>query len=146
MERYVPTAHVISVGQELLIYRLKRFQLTDVSDDRASDNGRSTVLLWQVSMKRYPILSCIITVRDIDYKNVFFQIVTLVFWSFWIVDRELILPSRLDVVIPPWVNHSLHTTTSLLVLIEIYLCHHKYPTFRSALLGISLYFICYAFW
>jgi len=71
-------------------------------------------------------------------------VVTIVFWSFWFVDRELIFPAVMDQVLPSWVNHSLHTTTSIIVLIEMYLTFHKYPAFKPALLGITVYLLLYS--
>lgn len=84
-------------------------------------------------------------------KNYFFTVlvapmalvVTITFWSFWLVDRELIFPRVMDQVLPAWVNHSLHTTTSVLVLMEMYLSFHKYPAFKPALLGITVYLAVY---
>ncbi|XP_054269413.1 androgen-dependent TFPI-regulating protein-like [Macrosteles quadrilineatus] len=86
------------------------------------------------------------------FKNYFFTVlvapmallVSIVFWGIWSVDRNLIFPTVLDKYLPPWINHSLHTTTSVVVLLEMYLCFHKYPSFKPALLGITLYLLCYS--
>lgn len=69
--------------------------------------------------------------------------VTVAFWSMWLIDRELIFPKPLDQVLPSWINHSIHTTTSLFVLCEMYLCYHAYPKFQQAVLGISAYLAVY---
>lgn len=69
--------------------------------------------------------------------------VTVAFWSMWLIDRELIFPEALDQVLPSWVNHSLHTTTSLFVLGEIYLSYHPYPKFEHAVMGITAYLGAY---
>ncbi|XP_046672629.1 androgen-dependent TFPI-regulating protein-like isoform X1 [Homalodisca vitripennis] len=88
-----------------------------------------------------------------QFKNYFFTVlvapmalvVSIVFWSVWFVDRELIFPIVMDKFLPPWINHSLHTTTSVIVLLEMYMCFHKYPAFKPALLGITLYLLLYSF-
>jgi len=86
------------------------------------------------------------------YKNYFFTVlvapmallVSIVFWGIWAIDRNLIFPTVMDQYLPPWINHSLHTMTSIIVLLEMYLCFHKYPSFKPALLGITLYLLCYS--
>lgn len=80
------------------------------------------------------------------YFTLFLQFVTVAFWSMWLIDRELIFPEVLDKVLPSWVNHSIHTTTSLFVLGEMYLSYHPYPKFEQAVLGITLYLGAYVTW
>uniref|UniRef100_A0A1B6CZW9 Androgen-dependent TFPI-regulating protein n=1 Tax=Clastoptera arizonana TaxID=38151 RepID=A0A1B6CZW9_9HEMI len=69
--------------------------------------------------------------------------VSVVFWGLWSLDRELIFPKEIDPVLPPWVNHSLHTTTSVIVFIEMLITPHQYPKFRDAVIGISSYLALY---
>ncbi|XP_039277398.1 androgen-dependent TFPI-regulating protein [Nilaparvata lugens] len=71
------------------------------------------------------------------------MIVSLVFWSLWAVDRELIYPSHMDTVLPVWTNHSLHTTTTLFAIAEMFLCQHKFPSFKQGLKGITIYLTLY---
>ncbi|KAL1122080.1 hypothetical protein AAG570_003486 [Ranatra chinensis] len=71
--------------------------------------------------------------------------VTLVFWSIYLIDRELIFPKVIDLVMPPWINHSIHTMNTLLALGDMYLVSHKYPSWTHAAGGLLCYLIPYAF-
>merc|ERR1711874_962424 len=44
------------------------------------------------------------------------------------VDRELILPARTEVFYPSWLNHMHHTVVLPLLLAELTLVYHIYPT------------------
>lgn len=46
-------------------------------------------------------------------------VVASVFWTLWHVDRELIFPKVIDLFLPPWVNHSLHTFIIFPLFLEL---------------------------
>jgi len=70
--------------------------------------------------------------------------VSIVFWAVFAIDRELIYPKGLDKIIPIWINHSIHTFNSALAIIDMYLVHHSYPSWGSAIKSIFAYLLCYA--
>lgn len=47
------------------------------------------------------------------------MIVVTMFWTLWHIDRELIFPRVIDMFLPTWVNHSLHTFIVLPVVVEL---------------------------
>ncbi|XP_019628527.1 PREDICTED: androgen-induced gene 1 protein-like isoform X2 [Branchiostoma belcheri] len=74
------------------------------------------------------------------------MIVMVVFWGIYAVDRELIFPASLDHVIPPWINHVWHTTIVPVLLLEMYMVHHKYPSRRAGLTGAITLGLVYLTW
>ena len=74
------------------------------------------------------------------------KFVSVLFWALYFIDRELVFPTVLDPIIPPWINHIMHTLPLVTVLSEQYLVDHKYP---SALKGLSIlvtFIIAYGSW
>lgn len=61
--------------------------------------------------------------------------VFLTFWGIYSIDRELIFPARLEVIIPPWHNHLLHTTILPFILIDMYLINHSYSSNGKSIMG-----------
>jgi hypothetical protein len=37
------------------------------------------------------------------------SLVTIIFWGLFFINRELIWPKKLELLIPPWRNHVVHT-------------------------------------
>ncbi|XP_066269636.1 androgen-induced gene 1 protein-like isoform X5 [Branchiostoma lanceolatum] len=88
-------------------------------------------------------------VQDYVLASVLFpmsMIVTVVFWGMYAVDRELIFPAALDKIIPPWVNHVWHTTVVPVLLLEMYLVHHRHPSRQAGLTGAVTVGIVYLIW
>ncbi|CAH1247420.1 AIG1 [Branchiostoma lanceolatum] len=88
-------------------------------------------------------------VQDYVLASVLFpmsMIVTVVFWGMYAVDRELIFPAALDKIIPPWINHVWHTTVVPVLLLEMYLVHHRHPSRRAGLTGAVTVGIVYLIW
>ena len=73
-------------------------------------------------------------------------IVTIVFWGFWAVDRELIYPEVYDKVVPAYVNHLWHTAILIWVLFEVYLFHHHFPSPGTAAACVFVYGTAYMCW
>ncbi|MBN3309073.1 ADTRP protein, partial [Amia calva] len=72
--------------------------------------------------------------------------VFLSFWSIYLYDRELVYPKRLDDIIPVWLNHALHTVILPLVLVQLCLQPHQYPSRKKGILGLALFIALYLAW
>ncbi|XP_073978034.1 androgen-dependent TFPI-regulating protein-like [Rhodnius prolixus] len=70
--------------------------------------------------------------------------VSIVFWSIFLYDRELIFPKVLDQVIPVWINHSIHTFNSAIAIIDMFFINHKFPSWSRALQGTLTYLLIYS--
>lgn len=74
-----------------------------------------------------------------QFRDAFFQVLMLplsmavfsVFWVLYAYDRELILPSAVDVVIPKWLNHCLHTNIVFFGVGELLLFQRPFQKIRS---------------
>lgn len=76
--------------------------------------------------------------RDRFLASVAFPFCLLVvstFWTVYAIDRELIYPKKLDLVVPTYVNHLLHSTIAI-TAIELFVTEHNYPS--STKKGFSL--------
>ncbi|XP_024085610.1 androgen-dependent TFPI-regulating protein-like [Cimex lectularius] len=71
-------------------------------------------------------------------------LVSIVFWVLFTIDRELVFPKVLDMVIPVWVNHSIHTFNSLIAIVDMALVNHKFSSWTSSLKGTFTYLALYA--
>jgi len=85
--------------------------------------------------------------RDFFLASIAFpyaMIVVSTFWSVYSVDRELIYPSFLDDLVPYYVNNLSHTSVAL-ILLELIITPHQYPSRKAGLsftyfIGVS-YFV-----
>ena len=68
------------------------------------------------------------------------------FWGLYAIDRNLIYPEVFDKVVPPYINHFLHTAILLWALCEVYLVHHHFPSTRWAAVVIFTYSLAYCSW
>jgi len=87
------------------------------------------------------------------YASVVFPIgifVVVTFWGLYAVDRELVFPAALDAsYIPPWLNHVMHTTVLLFLVLEKFLVYHDYPSrskVLSAAIGFTLLYQVWILW
>lgn len=90
-----------------------------------------------------------VAVRDWFLAAVVFPIGTLVvttFWAIYAVDRELIFPEALDKFFPSWLNHALHTYVLPLLLVDMLLVNHKYPSRRAGMAGTLAFGLSYLIW
>lgn len=72
--------------------------------------------------------------------------VGITFWSIMAIDRELVLPSKLDAYFPMWLNHIMHTNIVIFILLEMFLSCRKYPSKKSGLLGLTIFMAIYLSW
>ncbi|KAI5639623.1 FAR-17a/AIG1-like protein domain-containing protein [Phthorimaea operculella] len=66
--------------------------------------------------------------------------VTIAFWGIFAYDSELILPARVREFFPDWVNHVMHTTITVFIILESLLSPITYPS-RKVGIPLGLVFI-----
>ena len=77
-------------------------------------------------------------------------LVTLMFWILYSIDREMIFPKFYDDIYPWWMNHSLHTYCSIIVLADCLIVsnpvtqHLKWE--RLGLVTFAISYIGWLFW
>lgn len=75
-----------------------------------------------------------------------FQFVTVSFWTLYNIDRNLIFPEIFDGWFPAWLNHNVHTTPLLGVLMESYLELHSFPKRSKGFGMVALFSLVYLIW
>ncbi|XP_028848591.1 androgen dependent TFPI regulating protein 1 [Denticeps clupeoides] len=88
-------------------------------------------------------------IGDFYFSVLAFPVATFVFSSFWVLysyDRELVYPKFIDQIIPTWLNHALHTIILPLILLQMYLQPHKYPSRLKGILSLALFSVVYLAW
>lgn len=71
-------------------------------------------------------------------------VVVSIFWMLWHIDRELIFPSVIDMFLPSWVNHSLHTFILFPIIVELLQPKtYSFVKFSCAFKILSLYLVIY---
>ncbi|KAA0706717.1 Androgen-induced gene 1 protein [Triplophysa tibetana] len=106
-------------------------------------------VLLPVKQTRSGVPVILTTARDFYFTVLCFPVGTFVFASFWTLytyNRELVYPKFLDEIIPIWLNHALHTVIMPLLLVQMYLQNHKYPTRTKAIGALGLFAILYLSW
>uniref|UniRef100_A0A5F8HB39 Androgen dependent TFPI regulating protein n=1 Tax=Monodelphis domestica TaxID=13616 RepID=A0A5F8HB39_MONDO len=91
----------------------------------------------------------LVTIRDWMFSVLVFPIGTFVVFTFWILyafDRKFIFFQELDGTSPSWVNNFMHTTILPLLLIELIICPHKYPSRKKGVLGLTIFATIYIIW
>ncbi|XP_053105596.1 androgen-dependent TFPI-regulating protein isoform X2 [Hemicordylus capensis] len=71
------------------------------------------------------------------------------FWALYSYDRELVYPKDIDLIIPTWTNHAMHTTILPLVLLELLVTPRRNPSKAkgiSFLLIASVAYVCWLLW
>jgi len=71
--------------------------------------------------------------------------VSAMFWALFFVDRELVLPASLDVMVPSWLNHSMHSVVLLLAAAQLLAEPHEPPCLRSVLAVSGVLNIAYVY-
>ncbi|MBN3282857.1 AIG1 protein, partial [Polyodon spathula] len=77
------------------------------------------------------------------------QFVVLSFWLLYVYDRELVYPKLLDDIIPQWLNHAMHTVILPLLLVELCIIPHRFPSRRKGIVGLTLFtglYLAWVFW
>ncbi|KAH0617923.1 hypothetical protein JD844_016678 [Phrynosoma platyrhinos] len=103
-------------------------------------------------MKKYRIAKSVFPIRDLLFGGLAFPLSMFVFTSFWILysyDRELVYPKSLDLVIPVWMNHAMHTFIFPLAVLDLFSTPRRYPSKGKglSLLGIAGFsYLCWILW
>ena len=87
-------------------------------------------LFGSESTKVSEISSVFQTLRDFLFGTLTLPIgslVTVGFWSVFLVDRELIFPVEYDQYFPPITNHMMHTAPLVAQVLELLFVCHIYP-------------------
>jgi hypothetical protein len=74
--------------------------------------------------------------------------VSIVFWSLYLFDRELIYPSKIDQVLPQLRNHLVHTTPIISIVLDNIIKKHEYKEGSLYISAIPtlLFAFAYAVW
>ncbi|KAJ7361924.1 Androgen-induced protein 1 protein [Desmophyllum pertusum] len=91
----------------------------------------------------------LVKLRDTVFASLAFPLGVFVaasFWGIYMMDRELIFPPALDKIIPPWLNHLLHTWCAVLAIVEGAFIRHKYPKNRVGLGLLAVFTVTYLTW
>lgn len=54
--------------------------------------------------------------------------ISTMFWTVFLIDRELVFPEVYDKIVPWWFNHCVHTNIAIVVLLETLIQSRRYPT------------------
>ncbi|XP_045615514.1 androgen-induced gene 1 protein [Procambarus clarkii] len=88
-------------------------------------------------------------VRDFLFSTVVFSVgsfVSISFWGLYNIDRNLIFPPVFDSWFPCWLNHNVHTTPLVGVLLELYFVPHIFPKRRAGLGVVAFFSLMYLTW
>ncbi|CAG0916934.1 unnamed protein product [Notodromas monacha] len=72
--------------------------------------------------------------------------VSMMFWSIYAVDRELILPSAFRTIYPWWLNHMDHSAPIAFILIEAMTLPHVFPSRWKGMSALLLLALVYLGW
>ncbi|KAH9496188.1 Androgen-induced protein 1 protein [Bulinus truncatus] len=107
--------------------------ITNSEGGLSNPNSRGKLLRW----------------RDYVHAAVAFPVgmfVVVTFWVLFAVDRQLVYPEHLDKIIPPFINHVLHTTVMPFIIIDKCLVYHHHPSRWQGLAGTVGVSGCYLVW
>jgi len=71
------------------------------------------------------------------------QFVSSMFWGLYMIDRELVFPRAMDVIMPSWTNHSTHTIIIVALVVEMRITRHRYSKRSLGLATLALYLTVY---
>lgn len=74
------------------------------------------------------------------------QFVSVTFWALYAVDRELVFPRSLDAVFPPLLNHTLHSSIVVWVLLETLTSPGTFPSKGQGLRALLSFMLVYLVW
>lgn len=65
--------------------------------------------------------------------------ISAMFWSLYLLDRDLVMPPALDAILPVWLNHAMHTFVVVLVVVQM-LAEPHYPPSKRLMFAMNLVF------
>ncbi|CAH2105006.1 unnamed protein product [Euphydryas editha] len=72
--------------------------------------------------------------------------VSLAFWSIYFIDKELIFPDHIEKLYHPSINHVMHTTVAVFIIIDMLMTHINYPSRKIGFTVTMTFFISYIIW
>uniref|UniRef100_A0A671RWD1 Androgen dependent TFPI regulating protein 1 n=1 Tax=Sinocyclocheilus anshuiensis TaxID=1608454 RepID=A0A671RWD1_9TELE len=103
-----------------------------------------------VQMMIFGKTKCILLILKQMAKNIIraFMIVFVFisFWTLYTYDREPKLLKLLDEIIPIWLNHAMHTVIMPLLLLQMFLQNHRYPSRTKGIFSLALFAALYLSW
>lgn len=75
-----------------------------------------------------------------------FQMTTINFWSIYSTAPHLILAYDLLELMPPWLNHAMHTFITPIILTELLITPHGNKSFKDGFVYVSIMMTAYAGW
>lgn len=72
--------------------------------------------------------------------------VSILFWSLYAFDRQLVFPKEVDAFFPSWLNHILHTNIAVFVIIEMLILYHQYPSRKEGFTWLMTIMVSYLVW
>ncbi|XP_047992345.1 androgen-induced gene 1 protein-like [Leguminivora glycinivorella] len=88
-------------------------------------------------------------IKDTLFSTLAFPVamfVGITFWGIYAIDRELILPQRLDAIFPSWLNHVMHTNIVAFIVIELLTSFRMYPSRNRGISLLTAFMLCYMVW
>ena len=86
---------------------------------------------------------CSMTHGAYNVKLMCSQFVSSMFWGLYMIDRELVFPRAMDVIMPSWTNHSTHTIIIVALVVEMRIARHRYSKRSLGLATLALYLTIY---
>lgn len=68
--------------------------------------------------------------------------VSFTFWSLYNIDADLVFPKQLQLLLPAWYNHCIHTNILIMPFLEFWF-NDRIPSRFSAFIGATLYYWIY---
>ncbi|KAB0793341.1 hypothetical protein PPYR_12961 [Photinus pyralis] len=72
--------------------------------------------------------------------------VSLMFWGIYAIDRELIFPRALESQHSSWLNHAVHTSPMVFVIVQMYASYHAYPSRKTGVTMTAVFLGTYIGW
>ncbi|XP_063365257.1 androgen-induced gene 1 protein-like [Cydia amplana] len=105
--------------------------------------------VWGTNEPTPSVKPLIRRIKDTLFSTLAFPVamfVGITFWGIYAIDRELILPQRLDAIFPSWLNHVMHTNIVAFTLIELLASFRMYPSRSHGISLLTAFMLCYAIW
>lgn len=71
--------------------------------------------------------------------------VSFLFWSMFWLDRKLVMPAELDELVPPWLNHAMHSFVLVLVVVQLLAESHRAPPLGAAMAVSTTFCLAYTY-
>ncbi|XP_061409981.1 androgen-induced gene 1 protein-like [Lethenteron reissneri] len=123
-----------------LILQLVYFGLCVLVDILALTQGKG---------KEMKVLQTLTQLRDTIFATLAFPLAVFVMTSIWTIygnEHKLVYPKKLNVVVQQWHDHAMHTTIVPIVLVEMYVTRHVYPSKKAGIATLAAFFITYVSW